>query len=329
MNATAVSSRTSTLVGPGIALAGVLVSATIGFASWQNSRAQYSASMAPNFYDRIGAEEAFWKQSLDDYLATFDERMEQRPEWRRERLIAIFELARTREIPSFREFGRPPAQSEYANKRLEHLKGSLYSGLDERAAEDPVLRAELVKRGFGNTVRREKEPPRPTAVPAAPPANPSPSPVLTAAISGPMAINQSLSAPTADAAVAHSLASPSGWDLDVFWCRGDRQDENYRRADALAREFGALASAGRAIAPGVRLGRVRSRPATIAYQGQPGSAARQSWVVADSSPGEAEAAAAVRDSANALLGQPLIGAGTSTGAPTRWYLSLFLCGSRS
>jgi hypothetical protein len=123
----------------------------------------------------------------------------------------------------------------------------------------------------------------------------------------------------------YSRVSGSGWDLDIFWCRGARQDENFRKAATLGAEFGRLAGEGRALAAGVRLGRVRARPASVAYQRQPGSPASRSWVVADSGMAEEQAAAAVRQSAIVLLGGDVIGQATSVGAPTRWYLSMFIC----
>jgi hypothetical protein len=319
----------SSWLGPGIAFASVLVSATIGFASWHNSNIQQEASMFTNFYGRSGGEEAFWKALYDDYLGTFDERFESRPEWRRARLLAIFELARSREIPAFEEFRLPQPRREYWTRRLTEIRTSLYNGLDERAAADPALRAELVRRGFGGDGARSEDRPANATENAAPAAEPRAPPVITAAISTQAAVVNSLRAPAADDPEKLSEASESGWDVDVFWCRGARQDENYRRANMLGREFGRLANAGQAIAPGVRLGRVRTRPASIRFQRQPSSAASRTWVIADNGEGEAEAAAAVRASANVLLGQELVGAGTSIGTPTRWYLSMFLCGSDS
>lgn len=319
-------SKSRGLLGPGIAFAGVLVSAAIGYASWHNGSIQQEASMVSNFYERSGDEEAFWKGLYDDYLATFDERFEQRPAWRKARLIAIFELAGTREIPSFEEYSVPFPRRAYVKQRLTEIRSSLYNGLEEQAENDRDLQNELIRRGFGSNKPKNSEPPLATAEIVAPAATPPAAPAITAAISTPVAVNSALTAPAGDDAKDYSPPSDSGWDLDIFWCRGALANENYQRADVLATEFGALARAGRALAPGVRLGRVRARPASIAYQQLPKSAAVRPWVIADRGAGEAEAAAAVRVSANTLLGRELIGAGTSTGRPTKWYLSLFLCG---
>lgn len=316
--------RSAGSIGPLVALAGVLVSAAIGFATLYNSNIQRISDAHTNFYGRAAGEEAFWRSLYEDYLEIFDERFEQKPEWRRERLLAIVELAGTREIPPFDEYEEEVAEARRTKltQRLTRLKSSLYNGIDERAQEDPLLKAALDARGIGRDKPRDM-PPIASALAAAPPPA---SPAISAEIALPASIRADLIAPEADRIISYSGASEAGWDLDIFWCRGPRQDVDFRRAEMLGRELGAMAEDGRAIAPGVRLGRVRTRPASVAYQRQPASPAARSWVVADASPGEAEAAAAARASANILLGHELLGMGRSGGAPTRWYLSMFLCG---
>lgn len=112
----------------------------------------------------------------------------------------------------------------------------------------------------------------------------------------------------------------SGWDVDVFWCAGPGEAGNY----AAAREAGILlgieAARGRAIASGVRVGRVRLR--TIRERGR-GNWPAGFYVISDGGDGEDAAADAA---AAFLMGKQVpVGRKQSRGKPTASYFSVFAC----
>ncbi|MDV3457318.1 hypothetical protein RZN05_10020 [Sphingomonas sp. HF-S4] len=112
----------------------------------------------------------------------------------------------------------------------------------------------------------------------------------------------------------------SGWDVDLFWCAGPGEAGNYAAARQAGILLGIEAARGRAIAPGVRVGRVRLR--TVREQG------RANWPAgfyAVSDGGDGEDAAANAAATFLTSKQLAVGRKQSQGKPTASYFSIFAC----
>jgi hypothetical protein len=343
-------------LGKAVVIAGVLISASglvVSGANFLSTRetnaAKLKADQFAAFRSARDAEDLFWKNAFSDFLGLFDPSARSDDTLRDARLLALVDLVQGHAIPDFEEFeGDVPKKTRCAVIiRAEDNRVKLINGLDEQTRGDPDLIGKFVARTAGGRTAfspdcadERKEMAARTAPEPAKAASeiaerdqeasvvesgPAPPPVPTASVSTSVPLGTE-TAPRESQVRALSQASSDGWDVDVFWCRGPQQDLNYRRAVMLSSNFAELSRSGRAIAAGVKLGRIRIRPAELDFQQREGSPARWASVIADSRAGEQEAAAAVRDSANILLGQPLLRLGRSVGAPTPWYLSLFLCG---
>lgn len=348
------------LLGRAVVIAGVLISASGVVVSVANYISTERTNEARLLSDQFAAfraardtEDLFWKNASNDFLALFDPANQQDSSLREARLLATVDLVQGHVIPDFQEFPDVPLATRCAVIIRGHeYRTNLLNGLQEQAEGN----ADLIARFVARTGRRASVPLDDACavqrqrmreevagaagpdietrdaqvdvqkVTVSPDAAPAAAPVPTASVSGAMPLGtQPL--PKNPSTEELTRASADGWDIDVFWCQGDGALLNYRRAVLVSEALADLSKSGRSIASGVKLGRVRRRPAPIEYQRQEGSPAQWSLVVSDSGPGEREAALALRDSANTLLGQPLLRLGTSTGTPTRWYISMFLCSS--
>ena len=345
------------LLGRAVVIAGVLISASGLFITGANYLSTERTNSARLLSDEFAAfraardaEDLFWKNASNDFLALFDSAAQANAAMREARLFATADLVQGHVIPDFTEFPNVKLRARCAVIiRAEDNRTNLLNGLQEQAQGN----AELVERYVARTGRAElpfdpacaaqreqaraslagttgAESERRDEAIAAPDAAgageaaPAVASVATASLSEAAPLgNESL--PGSAAPEALTGPSKDGWDVDVFWCKGPDALLNYRRAVVVSKALADLSTSGRALASGVRLGRVRRRPASEQYQQQEGSPARYAMVVADSGPGEREAAIALRDSANTLLGAPMLRLGTSTGTPTRWYLSMFVC----
>ncbi len=113
----------------------------------------------------------------------------------------------------------------------------------------------------------------------------------------------------------------TGWDVDVFWCKGTNQDKDYAVARASAGVLSDYAANSKALAPGIVLGRVRLRPWPETMRD---GSFKGLIVVSDAAKGEDE----VRNVIANLLStrqkvtfQPR----RSVGNATPFYLSVFAC----
>jgi len=129
--------------------------------------------------------------------------------------------------------------------------------------------------------------------------------------------------PVQPAGGVHTLTagSPKGWDIDVFWCKGDAEKVNFTVARNAAVRLAAQSARKGDLAPGLALGRVRLRPMRVEDQL---SFNKGFFTVADSGPGEAEAAAAASAFLTGKLGMKFERL-FSRGDPTKYYLSVFAC----
>lgn len=120
-----------------------------------------------------------------------------------------------------------------------------------------------------------------------------------------------------------SAGSPTGWDVDVFWCAGGNEAARVRDAGLAASALATAANAKTQVMPGITYGRVRLRPLPEALQGPRSYAGRGYRVVFDNAPGEANAAKAVLATINS--GAPTQFTPGRSGTPTKWYISVFVC----
>lgn len=271
------------------------------------------------FRGAVTRDELYWQSLYDQFLTIFGKDFGAQPEARRAKLIALYTLAQ-HPLPSFDEFAVPAAEKRTALDRLTTMQAGLLNNIEEQGANDPLLAAELERRSYKGKAA-EALPPAPGANPhaAAPTVRPAPAPPVAAPGSPPAATDR------AGTIVTLSPLSATGWDLDIFWCEGPDAAANRSTAMQLGNAMAPLAKAGRSIAPGVTLGRIRVRPASIAFQQQPRSPAAGAAIIYDTRPGERQAAQALQSSFNTVLNADRFVVRGSDGAQTRWYLSAFVC----
>lgn len=112
----------------------------------------------------------------------------------------------------------------------------------------------------------------------------------------------------------------NGWDVDLFWCAGSGEAANYAAAQKAGGLLASEAQSGRAIAAGIRLGRVRMRP--VREQD------RSAWpagfyAVSDGGKGEDAAADAI--ATFLATKQSSVSRIQSRGNATPFYVSIFAC----
>jgi hypothetical protein len=125
-----------------------------------------------------------------------------------------------------------------------------------------------------------------------------------------------------DALQTVAAGNRSGWDIDIFWCRGPHGETNYSLARTASLHLASAAAGEASLASGVKLGRVRVRP--LMEVSQRDFARRGTWVNADRGRGEEQAGGAIA----AFLDERLpiqVPRLFDPGPPTQWYLSVFVC----
>jgi hypothetical protein len=299
-----------TKLSTSITFVGTIISVVAAGTALLGSCDTRRAQSFKSFREAVSSEETYWKGLYTDYQEIFTKDFDDRQAQRQARIRAIYTLAQ-RQPATFGEFSVPDLERTQASAQVAAMKTSLLNALTDT---DPALAAELRARVVlaraGEQPAAAPNAPSQSTQPAATPATPPPPPPPPATPS--------------NRVVELSPAHASGWDVDLFWCRGPNQDSNYQRALAIGNGFASFATSGRTIAPSVALGRVRIRPA--ARQQPPGPASNFN-VVYDSGPGEAEAGAAVLATIAGVLGSgpPQFRLVRSNGTPTRWLISAFVC----
>jgi len=269
-------------------------------------------------------EEQYWKSLYDDYLTVFGRDFAEPPA-RRAKILALYTVAQ-RPLPSFVEFEVPLPEKRATLTRLTAMRSGLLNSLEEQGSSDLVLRDEFARRSFVG----KSAVPDDARVAVVPPPMPARAPDAadkkSAAPGRPTVQPDSAPLALPGDTVTLSPPSPSGWDIDIFWCQGSNAAANQAQALALGQGVAPLARAGRSIGPGVTLGRVRVRPVALAYQRLPGSPAiAGTWIIHDTGVGELEAATALQQIFNTQAGADKFALRQSAGAQTRWYLSAFVC----
>lgn len=296
-------------LGRTIAIVTGIIAATVSANTLLTTCSKQETERYAAFRTAALSEENYWKSLYDDYLTVFGDEFANRQDRKRAKILALYTISQ-RKLPDFVEFDVPDAEKAQAVERLTVMQAGLLNGLEEQGSTDPILKELLARRSFAGKVQTR-------AAATEPPPAPPPPPVPAKEGAPPAAPEATI--------LTLSPNSPTGWDVDLFWCQGAGEGANYEVARTLGDGFATLAKTGRSIAPGVTVGRVRVRPASPGFQQLPNSPARATWVVYDTGPGEVEAATALQQALNAATNRARFGLVGSGGRRTRWYLSAFVC----
>ncbi len=290
---------------------GAVATAIVGLGSQLNACSDQKIQRYAAFRAAVATEEGFWKDRLDDYSAIA---AEDKDPVRKRKERALNALA-AHDIPSFAEYdiamidGRN--EVALAQDRLKQMKKDLAAAI--ATSDDPtVAGAGQAAVAFDDSQAALAQ--RTVDASVAPaPANPTAPPKF--------ALNDLSDQPNPNTQTL-VRGNPKGWDVDVFWCAGGpAENVNYNAARKAASTLADLSRQGVNIAPSVFLGQIRLRPLPLLRQGggypAPGS---NMTVRAEADQGEQDAAAAMLAK---LGGQGFTLA--SSGTPTKWYLSAFVC----
>ncbi|NIJ22250.1 hypothetical protein FHS95_003965 [Sphingomonas naasensis] len=289
-------------MGKFVALVSAIIGVTISGNNFLISRAKDSSDRYTAFRTAVSSEEKSWKDLYDEYLKTFEKEQLENETLRQKKLFALQAIA-ARDIASFREFDIDDREREAAIRRVSLTRTALLNALSDNRTSDPATADALRRRTFAAE--------QSLAAKAAPPPAAAASPTGTALAALP-------------AIETLSRDTPKGWAIDVFWCE-DGGQTSYTTAHTLGTAFASFANAGRPLAPGVSLGRVQVQRAD-ARMWQTIGIARGRYVVRDNGAGEEQAAEAVLNLINdPASDSPRFSRGLSTGKPTPWYLSVWIC----
>lgn len=326
--------------GLAVTVAGLIISATVAATSIYSDRKKYDSDQTAAarqhvseqysaFREAVRNEQILWKGFIDDYLSLIDAKNNSNADWRRAKALALYDLVNDRPASTFAEFEVPLDDRTSAHKLFEDSRRNILNGITDLGLQDNILREQLALRPRDKSLVASASPGNVAAAtivttvePAAPHADHG---GTNTAITTREVVNAGLPAPTTPKTEIYSSLSPTGWDVDVFWCQGSAAQDNYQKAVLISQRLGALATDGRALGPGVRLGQVRSRPLAASFARSGPSPARGYLVVGDTGEGEEQVAGLLTTSINNLLGGAPFRRATSTGKPTKWYIGVFVC----
>lgn len=291
-----------------VTVIGAIIAAGVALNTLITTRATQAASNYQAFRGAVAAEDARWRGLYDDYLGTFTKDYADNPELQARKRAALNTIAE-RDVASFVEFDVPAREKAYEHDRINKLRLALIGALTDPRADDRATAEARQQESFNAGIA--EKPVQQGAAAVQPPARDG--------------------APLPTAPVVLSRANPSGWDIDVFWCRGTpgRDDTaaaaNHATASALGNAFAAFSRDARPLVPGVRLGRVQLKPLTPEQQARHG--VTRSLVSWDNSPGEFEAAGAVQRLVNGAIAPtaPQFALARNSYKPSQWYISVFVC----
>ena len=320
-------------------IAGALVTVQGGLTSCGNDNiARYQA-----FKTAFDNEQTYWKDRYSEYLETIDARKDvaggeaRAKEWRQEKLLALDALTR-KPVPEFSEyklgfFYNDDRRQSQANAYFSYLKCTLHSAIWGRSTGGQYI----VNAGFenANSDRLRRRDASGNAVNTVDSSSQTDGCLRVAPVSEPDQTVQSSAvspAPPPIEATANLPGPPSlsydtrvltygqsnGYDLDVFWCLGDNEGQNFDLANKVGQYLTAEATAE---SPGMLIGRVRVRPLPVDKQGAGYPKAPAIEVRYD----ENEEGVAKRLSTLIHSGANVDFAPVGSRSGTNWYLSLFVC----
>ncbi len=286
-----------------------IVAAVVAFNTAVTTCSDQSIARHTTFREAVKGEETFWKGLYDQYLDTFEKAIvDDRPR-RRAKLYAISNLA-NHGIPDFSEYTVNQGAKSEATQRLLAMRRGLIDALqDPQASGADVAAASRIASYLAD---QQAPPQRQEGAEAS-------EERAEVALAAAGAAPGSLSYQT----LVLATGASSGWDVDVFWCQGRDELNDFARAQTVGDILAARSTEGEEIGPGIRLGRIRLRSLPAAAQGRAGTARRGNAILFDSGAGEREAAAAIR----ALINPGRPGGFRLVRGPQRtsWYLSTYLC----
>lgn len=295
-------------IGKIIALVAAIIAAGISANTLLSNRVKDRQLQYTAFRNAVTAEEGYYRTLYEDSMQLFSKKLDTEPELKFARHRGLIAFA-NRDVPTFREFDVDRAEKRWAWIRLRRMQAAVQNTLSEVKVANDEQKAQVAQLLFNGKVTNIDPAPQDTAT--------RQNPVTPGIEPGPKGEKPSLVlAPT----------SSTGWDVDVFWCLGPTATNNYQTALRLGSDLARLANTGRAIAPGVILGRVRVRSVTLDYNARTAKPELGWRIVADGGLGEREAATALKNSLDAAVSeQKQSFTVANAGGRTRWYLSVFIC----
>lgn len=262
-----------------------------------------------SFRAAVRGEEEYWLQLYSQYMEALDMPVGEK----RNAKLAVVEALLDHQVPVFTEYDSWWSASTEAAptyQRLDGMKQRLKLLLMGKSTNDPARAQELAWRLSEAATQRPRL---------------NDGEVAPAAISATAA--EAVARPsTADFSYATrilAVGQAKGWDVDIFWCAGPGEQDNFRVAAGAAGALARLADARKPIGSNTPLGRIRLRSLpesrARALLPQPGN-----LIVADSGAGEGAVADAIL-AGLAAQGISGFGRANSSGAPTSYYISGFAC----
>src|SRR5690349_5678314 len=215
-------------LGRSITIVTAIIAATVSATSLLSNCSKQESERYSAFRTAVGNEDDHWKALYDDYLSTFGADFTANPERKRAKIVALFTIAQ-RKLPSFTEFAVDDKEKDEAIARLTAMQTGLLNSLEQQGAGDPELARQLAARSYAGKLRIES--PGAATQSSASPADAPKEPVRREIVE-----------------LTHD--SPTGWDVDLFWCDGPAGEANYRLAKAVGESLAGPAQIGRSIAPG-------------------------------------------------------------------------------
>jgi hypothetical protein len=299
-----------------ITVVGSIVAAVVGLNTALTTCSNQTIARYSGFRSAVAAEEAFWKERFDDYVDALGETDAAR---RKAKLAALSSLA-DHPIPDFSEYRLGILDDAVAKRvavdRLAGMQATLNDAIGKPESSDTeVAEARQAANAF-DADQKISEPKR---------ADSTLTPEATKA-------TEAMVVPTPAIELSRetqvlTAGDAKGWDVDVFWCAGkapDREADLYGQARAVADALKGAAPGPIAGTADVRLGRIRLRELPVLRQGaSQGYPDKGYFIRFDSGAGEADAAKALQQT---LVGHPNPFVIQPSRTPTKWYLSVFVCG---
>jgi hypothetical protein len=289
-------------IAKSISVGGALIAIAVSLNGLITSCTEQELANHKAFRDAVAAEELFWKGLYSDYLTIFASEMLDNERQRNAKIIAIHSLAQ-REIPQFEEFSSLGEEHDLTRDRLQNMKNVLLDSLEDERSSDEETSQSLKNASFQSAASQQSAAVSSGDIPVARTSQPERSDVIV--YSGPS----------------------DGWDLDFYWCPTPENDplerQNYNQALLAANAFANIASEGRNIIPGTKLGRLRVRPVSDRLNRLINTNV-QLWVTWNEGPGEEEMATQVLNRVSSNISQDFR-LMKSVGTPTPYYTSVFFC----
>lgn len=292
------------------------------------------------FRTEVKSEQDYWDSLYHEYLVALDTKPELGASVLSRKLLALCRLT-DRPVGSFKEFtsnysigqqtffGVPASEAADAQNSLITVRKALRDAIGTPGTSTTSAVSCIVESNdkAGKADSRPARVGKPSIARAALGTVPVPPPVTAAQHDAIKASVQTISQDPTARSVVLSAGSPTGWDVDVFWCVGANEATNRPEAEKIAISLASMASNNQQVAPGIALGQIRLRPLPLSRQ-TPAQWHNLNYVVYDNGPGDRQAANALAAHIGADM-QTSLTVLKSSGPLTKWYVSVFLCQSNA